>query len=55
MDYILTNSTEENKFKKVFADFHIQKIDSFDMNPVGLESRSHKDRLHRNMYWVERL
>jgi len=53
--YILTNSTEENKFKKVFADFHIQKIDSFDMNPVGLESRSHKDRLHRNMYWVERL
>jgi 4-amino-4-deoxy-L-arabinose transferase-like glycosyltransferase len=52
--YVLTNSTEEIEFEKVFANFHIQKIDSFDMNPVGIESRSHKARLQRNLYWVER-
>jgi len=53
--YILTNTLEENEFRKIFANFHIQKVGSFDMNPVGIESRSHKVRLHRNMYWVERL
>ncbi len=53
--YVLVNSLEENEFQKVFKEYNIQKIDSFDMNPVGVENRSHKVRLHRNLYRVEKL
>jgi len=53
--YVLVNTSEETEFQNVFKEYTIQKTDSFDMNPVGVKNRSHKVRLHRNLYRVEKL
>jgi len=41
-----------NLFKEAFKDYHIEKVDRYDMNAKGAEDRSHKMRLWRDLYLV---
>jgi 4-amino-4-deoxy-L-arabinose transferase-like glycosyltransferase len=48
--------SEENLdlFKKTFAGYSIEKITRYDMNPRDKESRSHRPRLWRDLYVVNK-
>ncbi|RMA57923.1 glycosyltransferase family 39 protein [Ulvibacter antarcticus] len=51
---LLVGEEETEKFKEVFSAYTIEKITRYDMNPQGKEHRSHKTRLYRDLYLLQK-
>ncbi|WP_373057603.1 ArnT family glycosyltransferase [Zunongwangia sp. H14] len=49
--YLLAQEGMEGMLQDEFKDYHLKKVESFDMNPV---STTHKSRLYRNLYLLEK-
>ena len=48
---LLATPSEYEDMKEAFSAYQIEKIDEIDMNPVG---NTHKERLYRDLYLIER-
>ncbi len=51
---VLVANEDEKRFKNTFAEFQIEKVTRYDMNPKAEGDRSHKTRLYRDLYLVSR-
>lgn len=49
---ILVQEENLSVFRETFKNFEIEEIRRYDLNPKGKESRSHKTRLHRDLFIV---
>ncbi|MCF6308053.1 MAG: glycosyltransferase family 39 protein [Flavobacteriaceae bacterium] len=52
---ILLEESQEKKFQNKFKDYSIEKITRYDMNPSSPGSKSHRPRLWRDLYLVNKL
>lgn len=51
---VLVSEENQKSFRSTFNEYSIELITSYDMNPKGTESRSHKPRLYRDLYLVRK-
>jgi len=51
---VLVEQSQEKTFRLKFKDFSVEKIIRYDMNPSAPGSRSHRPRLWRDLYLVQK-
>ncbi|WP_026450695.1 ArnT family glycosyltransferase [Aequorivita capsosiphonis] len=49
---VMVSENNHENFEKAFSDFDKEFIIRYDMNPKGTDSRTHKDRLYRDLFIV---
>ncbi|WP_339702091.1 glycosyltransferase family 39 protein [uncultured Marixanthomonas sp.] len=51
---VLVAEPDKDFFRKKFKDYSIEKVTRYDMNPNAPGSRTHRDRLYRDLYLVKK-
>lgn len=51
---VMVSENNQKNFSEAFSNFNREFIMRYDMNPKGADSRTHKDRLYRDLYIVSK-
>lgn len=49
---VMVSENNHESFKEAFSGFDKELVERYDMNPKGSDSRTHKDRLYRDLFIV---
>ena len=51
---VMVSENNLENFNNTFADYHKELVERYDMNPKGSDSRTHKNRLYRDLFIVSK-